>query len=488
MILIQKVENCRIIRKIPDTFAGRSIYEQKMNDDHELIFVRHDVSDIGWLARIFGFDDLVNCYYVSPYHVSLIMESKIHLKNIMGLVRVTLKLDMQLDLEHSDSGKGLVDWLAAHGNCMYTAMLKSYVQDTLSAGVLEKRLGLADKLFSELIGLHYNQEACRDVLPHWLAATCDITDASPIITETEIMREAAARKRAEAEQRFQEELDEVERKKVLLEAKDEALELKMKIAEKEKELKKLKGENTSKEEVKGQLNLLKTAYGMLQPETDLETSECRGDGTPCPAKRLNLEIKGIRLELITKTFTLLGRDARQSDIIVKIPNGAMAEAVRKTLNASISGKHVELEYSGNTVRIRNLGRNSTYIRGRMLPDGWTALTGDADIGFGEDVHWRVRVQQCAGRQRLVCCNECPARKVSSLSLDYPGWISLYKVFVWQCCELDKVDSRLPAWRIVYQRPTKEAEGAFCLVTERGKCIYLASGQAFVESGIEIDVQ
>ena len=223
-------------------------------------------------------------------------------------------------------------------------------------------------------------------------------------------------------------------------------------------------------------------------------------GKPYPAERLVLKFRDIQLELYARRDVVLGREPSMSDVIVRIPKGAMGEEMRKKLCDCISGRHAQLKQDGDAVWFKDLhSSNGTYIKAvnaandsykeddKISSEGMM-LKKDEIVGFSSDVSWKVRVQTCTGWSRLSCREGCHARGVKSVILEYPGWTALYKVFVWPCCELNKVDSRLPDWQIGYQDDAQGKIGAFYLLIGKKKFIYLQPEQKIMEDGIEVIVK
>ncbi len=221
------------------------------------------------------------------------------------------------------------------------------------------------------------------------------------------------------------------------------------------------------------------------------------DAEPYPAEQLVLQFQDMRLELYSKRDVVLGRERKKSDVVVRIPKGAMKEERRKDLCTCISGRHAQLTLKRGKVVLKDLkSTNGTYIESthgvkvekKIIPSTGQDIKGDTGIGFSWDVTWKMRLQECAGKLQLPCCKGCDAQDVRSVILEYPGWDALYKVFVWPCCELKKVDSRLPDWRVVYKDGEQGAKGAFYLLTDDKRIINLGPGQKIVENGVEVVVE
>ena len=110
MILIQKVKDYREIKLLEDPLAVLNIYELVQNNDGERLFMPCSVKEPGWLDQLIGHNRLDNCYYINPNHLSISMEAEIN-----GPIGIALNLTVKLDMQNSDSGKGLADWLAGRG-------------------------------------------------------------------------------------------------------------------------------------------------------------------------------------------------------------------------------------------------------------------------------------------------------------------------------------------------------------------------------------
>ena len=480
MILIQKVKDYREIKLLEDPLAVLNIYELVQNDDGERLFMPCSVKEPGWLDQLIGHNRLDNCYYINPNHLSISMEAEIN-----GPIGIALNLTVKLDMQNSDSGKGLADWLAGRGKeAVDSEDMRSFLQKTLTAGILEDRLELSGKSLEELRGLCFGADALRDVFQRWLAVECKVMDAKEILTQTQIERDRFAKKREEDERKHQEELAQKDRER-------EALVKAIEIQKLGNELAKMKAEKTDVENG-GRIAMLRTMRDtlLMTQVTDRPSfGKQHVEGEPYPAERLVLKFKSACLELCAKRDVILGRVQPNSDVVVTIPAGAMEERQRQDECGKISRAHSRLEYRGDTVRLKNLsGTNRTYVDGREVPVDGMEIKRDADVGFSSDVSWRMRVQTCTGRLRLPCCDGCNAHGVKSVVLEYPGWTALYKVFVWECCELARVDSRLPNWRVVYLHGAQGSEGAFYLLMENGRIIYLSPNQEITDNGVEMAVE
>jgi hypothetical protein len=209
------------------------------------------------------------------------------------------------------------------------------------------------------------------------------------------------------------------------------------------------------------------------------------EGKSSPANCLVMDVKGIRLELYAKREVTLGREIPDSDVSAAIPEGA--DDVGK--NKFISSVHARLEHLGNCVRVNNMPRTPSrnnpmtmtymYLNNKVVPTEGTVFVEDVVLGFAYSIHWNARVQ------RNLDGNN--ANTVSCLVLNYAGWASLYKVFVWPCCDLKAVDSRLPNWRIKYQSGENGSEGAFYVTTSNGENVYLNTALSVVD-GVPISVR
>ncbi|MBP5670802.1 MAG: hypothetical protein J6X49_00295 [Victivallales bacterium] len=432
-ILVQEVKSADEIKSLKlfrDEFPFSNIYELSQNDDRERIFRKHSEKQCNWYDKLLGNSKLDNCYYIYPGCVSLFFEVDIRHRDAHGPVTLTLELTVRLDMENSDFGKGLADWLAEHGGDMDKESLKSYVQAALKPGILEDGLGLKRKSWPELRSgnLHFGPESFRDILPHWISVDCKVNGAVEKMTQSQIDREDEVRRQAERKRRYQ-----------------------------------LRSEMTMGVQI---------------------------EGTPWPTERIMLGLNGVQLELYAMKKATLGRVTqykvtKYSDVVVTIPQGCPDEEKRREQEEkpTLSCIHTELKWRGDAVRVKNMSRiGMTYINEKEIPGEGTDITGDVELGFSWEVRWQARVQKCTGRLQLPCCDGCAACGISSMILAYPGWTKLYKVFVWQCCVLRQVDSRLPNWRVVYQSEAQGTEGAFYLLTDNGRCIYLQPDQEIVEDG------
>ena len=479
MILIQKVESYEEIQKLTDCNAVQSIYKLVENSEQERIFRKCQIVKPSFWARLFGMDKLENYYYINTKkRKSLVMEQDIQYEHIKGRVGLTLQFTLSLDIQNSDSGKGLSDWLSDHWGCLYERQLTHLVQSSfkLMTGFFESERGLG---LSQLRdgSLHFGPDVFRKnkTLPSWISVECDVIGAVEKMTETAIDRQNAEKQREETEQRHQEELDRLDRRQAELEAKNGILELEIKQAKLEAEKSDLKKQQQAK--------LLQTALDTLRPK---KTPNLLIEGTPYPAKRLMLEVNGVRLELYAMVKATLGRGAPNSDVSVTIPEGAVEEKTRQKWCESISGRHAMLEWLGDTVRIQDLdSTNGMYVNQERQPSKETVFAGDARFRFSWDVRWQARVHACMKHCQLPCCDGCSARNVAALSLVYPGWTALYKLFIWECCGLKHVDTRLPDWRVVYRGGE---EGAFYLLTSNGRYLSLRPGQKITEDDIVMSVK
>ncbi len=473
MILIRKVANYDEIQAMTDRNAQLNIYELIENTEHERIFDPCTIEKPGWLDKLMGKAHLPSHYYISPNHFPVIMEMDVSHQDTHGPLGVTLELDVTMDMVHSDSGKGLADWLERHGSIVDDGMMNAFVQEKLTKGFLEDTLGLKNKPFNELAGgtLHLDTEAFREVLPHWLVVEdCRVSNAVVKMTQTEIMREQHARQLAEMKRQLVERLAEQDREKALLEADIE----KQKLAN---ELAKLKAEGESVENQK-RMAMLQTVCDSIHGERRSNTIS----GEPFIAEYIVVEINNVRLELESKRDVILGRTRSTADVSMVIPEGCMDEAKRKALCGNISKQHARLEHLGGVVRIMSMPRTpsvqnpttltSTYLDKEKITVEGKVFTDDAELGVSSDVWWKCRVQKEM--------NDAGVDKIVATVLNYPACNELYKVFVWPNCRLKTVDSRLPNWRITYQAGAHGSEGAFYVTTAKGKSMYLNPQLSVVE--------
>ena len=465
MILIQKVANYDEIQAMADQNAQLNIYELIENTVHERIFDPCTIEKPGWLDKLTGKAQLPSHYYISPNHFPIIMEMDVSHQDTHGPLGVTLELDVAMDLAHSDSGKGLADWLERHGNIVDDGMMNTFVQEKLTKGFLENTLGLKYKPFNELAGgtMHLGAEAFREVFPHWLVVEeCRVSNAVVKMTQTEIMREQHAKRLAEMKRQLAERLAEQDKKNAEIQAAIEYQKL-------ANELAKLKAEGESIENQK-RMAMLRTACDSIHGERRLNTIS----GEPFIAERLVLMINNVQLELESKRDVILGRTRTTADVSMVIPEGCMDAEKRRVLCGNISKQHVRLEHLGGAVRIMSMPRTpskenlttmtSTYLgKEKVLLEG-KVFTDDAELGVSSDVQWKCRVQKEM--------NDAGVDKIAAIVLHYPACNELYKVFVWPNCSLKAVDPRLPNWRIAYQAGAHGSAGAFYVTTASGKSMYL----------------
>lgn len=490
LVLVKEVKSNDEIKSLSDKFAILNIYELSQNDDRERIFEKHSKEQRNWYDKLLGSGTLENCYYVYPGCVSLVFEVDIHHQDAQGPIALTLKLSVGIDMENSDSGKGLADWLVEHGGGMDKESLKSYVQEAFVPGFLEHGLGLRSKSWSELNGggLQFGPESFSQILPHWISVDCQVIEAVEKMTQSQIDRKNEARKKAEIANRqaeiercHQEKLDQKRRLQEEIQADIEVETLK-------RELITLKDEPSDKEKQR-LAALLETVRDMLRSEKTDGLLQIKG--TPWPTERIKLELNGVQLELYAMKKATLGRATPNSDVSVKIPQGCPDDEKRRKQEQkpTLSRIHTMLEWRGDAIHVENKSNYCmTYVNEKEVPITGMNFKGDVELGFSWDVRWQAHVHSCTGHLRLPCCDGCAARGVSSMVLAYPGWTQQYKVFVWQCNVLRLVDSRLPDWRVVYQYGAQGSEGAFYLLTSRGQCVYLQPDNDIEEDGIVMSVK
>lgn len=490
MILVRKIESFKEIEELEDCFAIQSIYELVQNDEDERIFRPCPVSKPSFWKVLFD-PKLENHYYINKNRISIMLEKEIRHRDA-GRVALTLNLTVRLDIEGSDSGKDLADWLAEHNGRMDKESLKTYLQAKLTPGFLEESLGLNGKSSSELRGgrLSFGPETFRDALSHahWIFVDCQVVGAVEKQTQTQINREIEAKRLAEEAKRLAEAERCHQEELALLDRKKEELVAVIEIQKLENELAKLKAEQDNLESQR-QADLLETVRNTLDSEKTRGFPQI--EGTPWPTERIMLELNGVRLELYAMKKATLGRVTPNSDVVVKIPQGCPDEEKRREQSEkpTISRTHAKLEWRGDSVLVQNVSTIvMTYVNGKEVPEKGTVVTGDVELGFSWNVRWQARVQKCTGRLHLPCCDGCAAHGVSSMVLAYPGWTQLYKAFVWQCCMLRQVDSRMPDWRVVYQYGAQGSEGAFYLLTNQGRCMYLQPDREIVEDGVAMCVK
>lgn len=473
MILIQKVANYNEIQSMAVPNAILNIYELVENSEHERIFEPCTIEKPGWLDKWTGKCQLPSHYYISPASFSVVMEREVSHQGYQdGTLALTLELEVKLDVLHSDSGKGLADWLEEKGNIVDDTIMKSFVQEKLTNGFLESTLGLGGKPYKELRGgqLCFGAEAFRNVLPHWLSVEkCRVSNAVDKKTETTIQREEYLRRLAEIERQHTEKLAEKNREMELQAAEIE----KQKLAN---ELAKLKAEGESIENSR-RMAMLRTAYDSIHGDRRSNAIE----GEPFIAERLVMEINDVRLELESKRDVVLGRTKSTADVSMAIPEGCMDESKRVALCGNISKKHARLTHLGGAVRVMAMPRRSsvqnpttmtsTYLGEETVTLDGKMLTKDTDLGISSDILWKCRVQKE---------DDGGVEKILSLVLNHPACNWVYKIFVWPDCRLKAVDPRLPDWRISYQAGAHGSEGAFYVRTSAGRCVYLKPGQAVVE--------
>ena len=390
-------------------------------------------------------------------------------------------LKVGLDLQDSDSGKGLTDWMAGR-SYIDDETFRGYVEEMLGKMDLGKLLHLDDKPFRELAGAYYGPDEFRFALPpwlHWFAVEGTVFVANEEITDSRKNRDQYNKEQAERERVFQMEMEELDRQ-------EEKVKKKKVIQDLENELAKSKKRGNDIEN-QMRMTMLQKVYDDFRASQEGRPCLNTIEGEPFIADHLVLEINDVRLELETKRDVILGRTKSTADVSMVIPEGCIDEANRGALCRKISKKHVRLVHLGGAVQIMSMPRTSndqnpttmtsTYLGEEKVTLEGKMFTGDTDLGISSDVRWKCRVQKE---------NDGGVEKISSLVLNYPACNDLYKIFVWPNCRLKTVDPRLPNWQIVYQTGTHGLEGAFYVTTATGKSIYLKLGQLIVEElGISI---
>ena len=206
-ILVKEVKSFSQIRQLDDKLAVTAIYKLK-EKENERIFASHPVQACHWLAEKFNLDELQNSFYICPYGVSIVKDWDIKYEHCSSKVTVTLDMEVKLNLEQSDSGKSLVNWLAGHGWRVDQSSLENYLENKITSGFLENTLGLYNRPWDELNGcLKLNVDAIQEIVGSWLQVKeCVVRKVAVKTSQTWLDRNKTLKENAKIQQKHQDEI------------------------------------------------------------------------------------------------------------------------------------------------------------------------------------------------------------------------------------------------------------------------------------------
>ena len=245
-------------------------------------------------------------------------------------------------------------------------------------------------------------------------------------------------------------------------------------------LKQMAEKNLSVNEMIDRLNDMPPNYKVQQlAPTTWRPEDVLIKGNLYPTDKLLLEFNNKTIFLLNKTSVKFGRDSEQVDLLVRCGQGRMGS--REYPNSTVSRKHAEILYCGDTVKLFDYSSYGTYINGRKPDSAGIPLDFTATIEFG-DIHWKMCIQKCNARLPHNICQTCSANKVRSATFRRTDSEPEYYLLVWECCELGRVIEDLTDWTIFSRN------GCFFIRTPEQDFYHLRPGQSIDCKGKRINVK
>ena len=210
-------------------------------------------------------------------------------------------------------------------------------------------------------------------------------------------------------------------------------------------LKRMADKSLSVNEMIDRLNDLPPRYEMQKlTETTWRPEDVLIKGNFYPATKLILEYNGKQIFLFNQHGIKFGRDVDQVDLLVRCGRGKMGP--KEYPNSTVSRKHAEIVYCGDTVKLFDYSSYGTYINGRKPDSAGIPLEQSATIEFG-DIHWQMNIQKCYDRLPHNICQTCTANRIKSVTFKRTDSEPEYYLLVWQCCELGRIIEDLADWTV-----------------------------------------